>query len=641
MTHLTRAAICFALVAGTATALAQVRLPGEPQGARHALAANVPVFEIPAPDVAQLRHEDLTPRVGPLRFGVPMPVFIDVIQDGAYEVTADDRIVFRVALAAPGAHSLGLEFSRYDLPEGGQLFIHEGEVRNVFGAYDRTHVIEPSGEFVIEPFPGDRVTIEYSQPVSATKLPNLVVSRVIYDYRNVFELMRGLNELDAGDGTEGGCALVDVNCPEGAPFPNQKRATMRTIFGGGLCSASLINNTQNNGTRYVYTANHCGQGSTTVFYFNYQTSGCGSGSAPQNQTVSGATFLASDVDTDGRLLRINNTIPTTYNPYYAGWSRSTSNLTFGMSMHHPSGGPKKISIDNNGGGQVNVNFQGIGTVKCWSIANNVGATLGGSSGGPLFDQNNRIRGALTGGPTSPCNQDYFGRFYSFWAETTIAQYLDPTASGVTAIDGFDPNSPPASPTITTVSPSTVSAFGPALVTLTGTNFINVTAVTVNGTPLPAPPTGYNVVNSTTITFVPPTPTALGTVNVTVTNSAGTSAAKTLTYVETQPLFLAGPVFLLNGQTGTWSWGGKANQIQFFNFATTNNTTTFNGQTFLLYLGSVPLGNTSAIGFGQLAAPISGVPSGITIYTQVMTIAPPGNNPATLQLSNITASQVLL
>jgi hypothetical protein len=179
------------------------------------------------------------------------------------------------------------------------------------------------------------------------------------------------------------------------------------------------------------------------------------------------------------------------------------------------------------------------------------------------------------------------------------------------------------------------------VTLTGTNFVNVTAVTVNGSPLAPPPIGYVVVNATTITFTPPTPSALGPVNVTVTTSAGTSPAKTLTYTETQPLTLLGPVFLINGQNGSWNWGGKANQIQFFNFSLSNATATFNGQPFLLYLGSVPLGSTNAVGMGNLTAPISGVPISVPIYTQVMTIAPPGNNPASVQLSNITTTQAIL
>jgi IPT/TIG domain len=621
------------------SASAQMRFPGAPQGSRHGLAAPVAQFDVPAPDVAFLKHEDLTPRVGPLRYGVVIPMYVDITSDGDYEVTPDNKVVFRVKVKAEGAYSLGFEFSQFDLPQGGQLFVHDERYTHVFGAYEAINVIPDTGEFVIEPFPGDTAILEYSQPLAATKLGKIVIRAVIYDYKDVFRLERDLNELESNE-TEGGCALVDVNCPEGAPYPNHKRAAIRTLFGGGLCSASLINNTANDATRYVYTANHCGQGSTTVFRFNYQTSGCATGSAPTTQQVSGATFLANDVDTDGRLLRINGVIPSNYSPYYAGWSRSTSNLTLGVSMHHPGGGPKKLSIDSNGGGQTTANFAGIGAVKVWAMNFNVGSTEGGSSGGPLFDQNSRIRGTLTGGPTSPCTVSYYGRFFSFWNEVNIAQYLDPLGTNPTTLDGFDPATPPPAPTITTVSPTSVKAYGGALVTLNGTNFTGATAVTVGSTQLTGPPIGFQVVNATTITFAPPTPTALGNANVTVTNAAGTSAPKTLTYVETQPLAMNGPIFMINGQNASWSWGGKANQIAFFNYSLTLNTTTLNGQTFLLYLGSVPVANTNAVGLGSLTVPITGVPVGTIIHTQVMTVAPPGTNISSVQLSNIVTSQTI-
>lgn len=634
----------FAVLSALALAgasLGQVRFPGEPQGQKYTLSNSIPTFDIPAPDVNLLKHEDLRPHTGPLRYGVVIPTFIDMVSDGAYEVTADDRVVFRVKITSAEAYSLGLEFSKFDLPPGGQLFLYDDSFQNTFGSYEAVNVIPETGEFVIEPFPGSSVIVEYSQPLSAMKLGQIEIRSAIYDYMNVFDMERSLEQLEqmSGPQLKGSCALVDVNCPDGNPYPNQKRATMRTLYGGGLCSASLINNVLSDGTRYVYTANHCGQGTTTVFRFNYQTSGCATGSAPANQQVSGCAVLASDVDTDGRLLRISNAIPTNYNPYFAGWSRSTSNLTFGMSMHHPGGGVKKISIDNNGGGQTTGNFQGIGSVKVWSMTFNVGATEGGSSGGPLFDQNNRIRGALTGGPGSPCNVSLYGRFYNFFNEASIGQWLDPNTTNVTAIDGFDPITPPTPPTISTVNPTSVQAFGPGIVTLTGTGFTGATAVTVNGVAL-APFSGFQVASDTQLTFTPPAPTALGSVNVTVTNSAGTSAAKQITYTETQPLGLVGTPLIINGLPLSFAWGGKANQITFFNFSNTNTTTTFNGQPFLLYLATIPWVNTDSMGLGSISTTITGVPAGLIIYSQVMTVSPPGTNPSTVQLSNIVSSQVI-
>ncbi len=641
-------ALVAAAIVSAQTASAQVRFPGTPQGSQYPL---VPAtqFDVPAPDVARLRHEDLTPRIGPLRFGVVLPIYIDLTSDGAYEVTPDDRVVFRVQVKALGAHSLGFEFSRFELPRGGQLYVYDEHLKNVFGAYEAVNEIPSTGEFVIEPFPGDTAILEYSQPLSATSVGNIVIRSVIYDYKNVFDLERQLDEIERGPpgGYKSACDTIDVNCPEGDPFPNQKRAVVRTAFEGTLCSATLINNTANDGTPYVYTAQHCSQGSTTVFRFNYQNSGCNTNDAPTGQTVSGATALAGGTYSDNRLLRIEAAIPSSYNPYFAGWNRQSTNPTFGMGMHHPSGGPKKISIDGNGGGQTTEYFGDPinAYVQCWDIHFQNGGWYPGSSGSPLFDENNLVRGALTGGPPLDYCTCYYGRLQYFWSNTLVAQWLDPLDLGSLCCDGFDPTTappppPPKAPKITSISPTSVEAFGEKLVTLTGTGFSSATIVTVGTKQLTNPPDGFQIIDPCTIKFDPPNPIALGDVDVTVTNSVGTSAPITLTYKVTEPLEMDGPPLLIDGSIVKWSWGGAPNQVTLFNYSLTPNTLMFNGQEFLIYLGSFAVGKTNAAGLGSLTVPISGVPNGTIIFTQVLTVDPPAYSIATVKLSNIVKSKAI-
>ncbi|HKX45159.1 MAG TPA: IPT/TIG domain-containing protein, partial [Planctomycetota bacterium] len=574
----------------------------------------VPTVPIAPPDVARLLAEDAVPKLGPFRYGVVLPAEVDVAGQGALDATPDGRLVSRVRIHAPGAKSLGLEFSRYELPPGGQLFVYDDGLVNVLGAYDQRNRI-PTGEFVIEPFPGESVILEYSQPGDIAAYGELVVSGVIYDYKDILALERGWNQPE-GNETEGGCPLVDVNCPEGAPFPELKRAALRTFFGGGVCSGSLINNTANDGTRYVYTANHCGQGSTTVFRFNYQTSGCGSGTAPTNQNVSGATVLANDLDTDGRLLRITNAIPGSYLPYFAGWSRQTANLTFGVSMHHPSGGPKKISIDNNGGGQTTANFVGIGSVKVWAMSFHVGSTEGGSSGGPLFDQNDRIRGTLTGGPSGNCAVSYYGRFHSFWNETTIAQWLDPLGTGQTTLDGFDPFGVP--PAIANLTPSTVDAFSPGTVTISGTGLGSATSVQVGATVLT---TGLTLIDENTLQFIAPQPAALGNAAVTVTTPAGTSNALQLGYVATSPPELQALTLALGGQNFTWNFGGNPGHFWFLIVTAPDLVTfPFAGTNVLLNAQIIGSGLLSPVGIGSktLLLPAGGIGDEIDFHSQIIT-----------------------
>ncbi len=603
---------------------AQVQHGGQPVALSQPLASDIPTFVLDPPDVAVLRAEDELDEAnripGPLRYGVPLSTGIDVPAMGSLDRTADDLLVARVRIVSPGAKSLGIVFSGFDLPEGGRLFLYDEPLQTILGSYDGRNRNPETGELAIEPFagsPADSVILEISFPASSPPV-TATVAQVIHDYRDVRSLELRLDQR-GGDVPEGGCQEVDVNCPEGDPFPLQKRATVRTLFGGGLCSASLINNTANDATEYVYSANHCGQGSTTVFRFNYQTSGCGSGTAPTSQTVSGASVLATDTDTDGRLLRITNAIPDNYNPYYGGWSRSTSSLTFGMSMHHPNGGPKKISIDNNGGGQTTVNFIGIGNVKCWNMNFNVGSTEGGSSGGPLFDQNDRIRGALTGGPQGNCSVGYYGRFFNFWNDTTIDQYLDPLGTGATELDGFDPfGGPPVPPVITDASPVSVPAFLPGFVTLSGSGFSTASSLQVGATVLTSPG-GFTIVSGSTIIFTPPTPTALGTVNVTVTGPGGTSNAVTLTYVETDPPKLAASIFAFQNTPFTWNYGGGAGDTHFLLYALTPDTFAFNGFNILLNLNILFTQALDLVGVGSLTLTLPAGSAGITIYSQGATL----------------------
>ncbi|MEM7307605.1 MAG: hypothetical protein AAF682_13085 [Planctomycetota bacterium] len=423
-----------ALLLGVA-ASAQVRHPGAPAGARTP-EAPIPTVRIAAPDIAALAAEDARRTaegvVGPVRYGVPLELPLAFEDEALWQHTGDgELLVGRLALTSPGALNLGLELEVYDLPPQGRLFVYDADDGTVLGAYTSTER-HPDGGLVVQPLPGERLVIEYAQPADTAGLPRLRVGRLIYGYRDVYALLAA---------EDGGCPLVDVNCPEGDPYPNQKRATVRTLNGGGFCSGVLINNTANDGTPYVYTANHCQQGPGMVVFFNYQNAGCGVGPAPDGQTTSGAVLLANDQDTDGRLLRITSAVPASYEPYFAGWSLSTEDLAFGLSMHHPFAMPKKLSIDLNGGGMTTGTYFGIGTVKVWEVVWDVGDLLTGSSGGPLFDEAGRLRGTLTGAQFD-CSGQY-GRFHNFWADVGLATWLDPLGTGAASLDGYEPCPPAA------------------------------------------------------------------------------------------------------------------------------------------------------------------------------------------------------
>ncbi|MBL8861584.1 MAG: trypsin-like peptidase domain-containing protein [Planctomycetes bacterium] len=451
-----------ALVLLGATAAAQTSLGGLPVGLVQDLGTPAPVIAAPTPDVAAYLAEDEERRHRPLRYGALVGLGLD-LADGTWTTLRDGSRVWRIQIVAPGAKSVALEFDQFELPEGARLYVYDEEVETVLGAYTRENRHE-DGSFVFEPFPGERLTLELDLPAGAPE-PLLRTSALIHDYRDIFGLMSGAVTVGGSDGgTESvGACLIDVNCPQGASWENQKRATLRTLSNGALCSGALLNNTANDATRYVLTADHCGQTTNTVFTFRYQTSGCSTGGAPTNMTVSGCTVLTTSGTYDSRLLRITPAIPNSYQPYYAGWSRSTQNATMAFALGHPSGGPKKISIDGNGTSSQTTQ---------WRVTWSQGTLEGGSSGGPLFDQNGRVRGPACCVNDFVCSGQtaYFGKFSGFYTANALAQWLDPAGLNPTTLNGFDPLICALPTTTCFTSPNSV---GPgATISIYGSQFVS-------------------------------------------------------------------------------------------------------------------------------------------------------------------------
>ncbi len=426
------------------TASAQLSYGGEPAALRGAFSRPAPQHSVPAPDVSAYMAEDEARDHRPLRYGAMVALDLD-LSDGQWTDLPDRSRAWRISLTSPGAKSLAVEFDQLYLPAGAEMFVYTEDFGTVLGAYTiQNH--HHDGGFVFEPVAGEEITIEIDVPEGIAD-PVFDTATLIYDYRDVFGLMDGTEVVH--EHLDPGSCLVDVNCPQGDAWENQKRATMRTLSAGSLCSGALLNNTAKDGTGYVLTANHCGQTSNTIFRFKYQRAGCGSGSSPTTFSVSGATNLASNGTYDNRLMRINSAIPASHEPYYAGWSRSNVNSSYAFAMGHPSGGPKKISIDQNGA---------IRESQFWRVFWSEGTLEGGSSGGPLFDQAGLVRGPACCVNQFSCNQTaYFGRFDQFYNANNLGQWLDPLGTNPTTLNGYDPFGCPDPSVYCGTSPNSVGA----------------------------------------------------------------------------------------------------------------------------------------------------------------------------------------
>jgi len=410
------------------TAQAQLSYGGQPPSKTVTLPAP-PTVSMPYVDVTTLLREDAQAAKGAFRFGETLPVNLGLDNSGAWDTLQDGSKVWRLRIESLDALSMNLVFSEYTLEDGVELYVYNDDYFTVLGSFNALNN-KANGEFAVYPVKGEAVNLELHVPAWAGDSTKLRVGEVIHGYKDVLQLM-DQRMAQRFPGIQFGNCEIDVACAAGNGWEDQIRAVALIIAGGSLCTGSLLNNTANDGTQYFNTANHCGNMNNAVFRFNYQRSGCGTGSAPTNNTVQGSTLVATNSGADYLYVRSTENIPASYGVYYAGWNRSGSTPPNTTTIHHPNGGVKKISKDNNAPQKQNPYWR----IIQWDL----GVTEPGSSGCPLYDNNKRFIGQLCCGQAT-CSfvfNDYYGRMDLAW--NAVSSALDPLGTNPQFIDGFDPN----------------------------------------------------------------------------------------------------------------------------------------------------------------------------------------------------------
>ena len=415
--------------------------------------SNVPSFTVQSPDMATLSTDDeARAKQGIMyRIGVNMPVDIDIYKDGTWYSDNEGNLVYQVHLQAAGAKAINVSFDEYTLPENAELRLFSQTTNYLVGPYTSDNNIE-EGHMSTAMVKGDNAILEVMIPANAKGEFKLHIQNVGYFYRNVDPFASEIEDRDFGD-SDPSCE-VNVNCSEGSSWQNQKAGVVKILLeeGGqwGYCSGSLVNNTSNDCTPYVLTAQHCGSSGTAaefrnwVFYFNYEASGCSNpGSEPTLKSITGSVRVASsgtisDVQKSDFLLVILKSRPAaTLNSYYNGWNRNATASSSGVGIHHPAGDIKKISTYTST--LVSTSWDGSTPNSHWRVTwaattNGHGVTEGGSSGSPIFNgATGLIVGNLSGGGSfcsSPNSPDLYGKFAYSWNscgstnQTQLAPWLD-------------------------------------------------------------------------------------------------------------------------------------------------------------------------------------------------------------------------
>jgi len=433
------------------------------------------VIDLGKPNMVYVQADDLEndSKGNPYRVGVNIGVNYNTANSGSWSTLANGDQVWRLSLRIPEALALGLYFNEeVVIPSGGKLFAYNANKKQVLGAYTANTPRFQAMEMV----EGELLTLEYHAPSGLMNQPVISIAEVVYFYRGVEDHVDAFKDVMT---PKAASCQVDVACtPERNGFEDQIRSVVHYTFssGGGtfVCSGATINNTAQDCKPYILTAWHCGERaagssiSSWVWYWNYQKTTCAPNSNGTNpskgtQTMTGGTVRASSgsgtlnnppgsnqvAGSDFYLVELNTNIPQAYNPYYAGWNRTTTAATSGKGIHHPAGSAKKISTYTSALNGTNISFNGGGSGHFWRVVwaattNGHGVTEGGSSGSPIFNQSGLIVGQLTGGSSfcsSPTQPDIYGKMSSNWDQNGTANnarlrpWLDPTSSGVTTLSG--------------------------------------------------------------------------------------------------------------------------------------------------------------------------------------------------------------
>ncbi|WP_407557532.1 T9SS type A sorting domain-containing protein [Winogradskyella sp. 4-2091] len=395
----------------------------------------------------------------PWRFGHQLYVGHNFNSVGQWTTLENGDRIWRMSYTSENAHSLNFMFDVFNVPEGAKLYVYNSEKTDLLRPFSHYNNNEENvlGTWLVE---GDHAVIEYYQPANVSGTASIVVGSVVHGYRTAESYQKSL-------GDSGNCNQ-DVDCdisPASDPYQLdtrkeevKKAAGMLVTGGSGFCSGTLVNNTNNDGTPYFMTANHCsgGEGSW-AFRFNWRSPNpsCSTTASSPNgtfdQTVSGSVLRANSSQSDMELVEITDTSFFNNNPdvVWAGWNNSTSvtpNVNFGV--HHPSGDIQKTCRDDDGATRNTISFNGNANTQMWYITEwELGVTEQGSSGSGLFNENGELIGMLSGGAAA-CNgtsnngqYDFYGRFGVAWdygttSATRLKDWLDPSNSGVTSIGQY-------------------------------------------------------------------------------------------------------------------------------------------------------------------------------------------------------------
>lgn len=416
----------------------------------------LPVSRMPEFDVdsARVAMEQASSQLRTFFFAHKMPLTIDVVEQGKHSTMEDGTQVWRYRIRARGAKSLSFFFDRFELPQGGLLYIYDSFApTNKIGGFGADNN-NAQKSLPTMPIAAEDVVIELQAPKGTT--PQLRLAEVNCGVRDLEMMRLSYPKYELGGPRSLECTPNIACHPSFADI--SRSVVMIAIDGVAMGTGTLVNNTRGDGKPLILTAAHVmsknfvskdipRNASQTVIFFNYASPTCSGEIAPNTvQTLAGAQLVGYQEKSDAALIEMNQRPPLEYNAYYAGWNSGKNPQGVFVNIHHPLAFPKRINIYQNSKLDItsfpdrNLPFEMMQhyLIPSWTL----GTTEKGSSGSPLLDAQNLVVGALSGG-NSYCGRpaaDFFYSLQKLWERNDeeslkIINALDPTGARATICQG--------------------------------------------------------------------------------------------------------------------------------------------------------------------------------------------------------------
>ena len=372
-------------------------------------------YTLPPSDPDPVDGDTLTEHDDILKYGESLPVSY-TLNHGNYTQTSQGNVwTFSIKLLG-GAKNIGISFDSVNLSANAEFYVYNESKTELLGPIKRDY---------FEPY--SRIT---TVPCKDSMIYVYVIERNNFSsFQSTFSIKKiiaGFIDLDGSDNarTAGTGCMTSVQCfQDKMPVAH---AVCAIYEGGHQATGTLINNESTNGRPFLLTAFHLidingdnqlsadelAEINGTTVLFRYWKDYCGASTYNSGIFFSGAVLRAawkSKGGSDMALLELTNHSGIGDGVTYAGWNRNNDappdNTSF--IIHHPSGKDMRLTKTTN--------------VRSFLFDNDYwqafyqdnSAVTRGSSGGALFDANNRIAGQLYKGWTSCLTSGYSDRYGSF------------------------------------------------------------------------------------------------------------------------------------------------------------------------------------------------------------------------------------